>query len=87
VTRPIEYAASADLDRTEAIRRIAYERWDAEGRPEGRDVVHWLEAEQYYLATLVGGATIAGDGKATPITDRPRGFRPRATVPSARKSA
>ncbi len=30
----------------EEIRREAYYRWEREGRPEGRDQEHWLEAEQ-----------------------------------------
>lgn len=33
--------------RTDAdIARKAYELWEAEGRPEGRDVAHWHQAEQ-----------------------------------------
>ena len=27
------------------IARVAYELWEAEGRPEGRAVEHWLAAE------------------------------------------
>jgi hypothetical protein len=29
----------------EATRKKAYERWLAEGRPEGRHLEHWREAE------------------------------------------
>ncbi len=29
-----------------AIRQKAYEIWQAEGRPAGREVTHWLLAEQ-----------------------------------------
>jgi hypothetical protein len=29
-----------------AIRQKAYEIWLAEGRPAGREIVHWLRAEQ-----------------------------------------
>jgi len=29
----------------EAIRRRSHEIWIEEGRPEGRDLEHWLEAE------------------------------------------
>ncbi|MBB5221588.1 hypothetical protein HNP73_001509 [Amaricoccus macauensis] len=28
------------------IARKAYELWEAEGRPEGRDVAHWHQAQQ-----------------------------------------
>jgi hypothetical protein len=29
----------------EAIRRRAYELWEAEGRPQGHERDHWLQAE------------------------------------------
>jgi hypothetical protein len=32
-------------DFTEAIRQRAYEIWLSEGRPHGRDRIHWLRAE------------------------------------------
>jgi hypothetical protein len=40
-------AATADLIKpsSEQIADLAYRIWDAEGRPDGRDVSHWLEAE------------------------------------------
>ena len=40
-------AVSEDTDTgiVEAIRRRAYELWEAEGRPEGRERDHWLQAE------------------------------------------
>ena len=31
-------------DRHEQIRRRAYEIWEDEGRPEGADLRHWLQA-------------------------------------------
>ena len=34
----------------EAISRRAYELWEKEGRPESRDLHHWLRAEQELLA-------------------------------------
>jgi hypothetical protein len=34
----------------EAISRRAYEIWEHEGRPESRDLHHWLRAEQELLA-------------------------------------
>ena len=30
----------------QAISQKAYEYWEAEGRPTGRDLEHWLKAEQ-----------------------------------------
>ena len=40
-------AAAADLIKpsSEQVADLAYRIWDAEGRPNGRDVAHWLEAE------------------------------------------
>lgn len=30
----------------EAIAKLAYEYWETEGRPDGRDLDHWLRAER-----------------------------------------
>lgn len=35
----------------------AYAFWEAEGRPEGRDVEHWLKAEEALRAEAAGDAT------------------------------
>ncbi|MBX4958737.1 DUF2934 domain-containing protein [Rhizobium lentis] len=32
------------IDKHEQIRRRAYEIWEAEGRPEGADLRHWMQA-------------------------------------------
>lgn len=32
------------IDKHEQIRRRAYEIWEAEGRPEGSDLRHWMQA-------------------------------------------
>jgi hypothetical protein len=34
-----------DTNLTERIRQCAYEIWESEGRPLGRDMAHWLRAE------------------------------------------
>lgn len=34
-----------DINRDE-IARLAYLKWEREGRPEGRSLQHWLDAEQ-----------------------------------------
>jgi Protein of unknown function (DUF2934) len=57
--------ARETIDRVEAIRRRAYEIWQAEGQIEGRDKEHWAEAEkQIDAATAAPSATapVAGDG-------------------------
>ena len=37
---------SEQSDPNEAIRQRAYEIWEAEGRPEGREEAHWAAAER-----------------------------------------
>jgi hypothetical protein len=45
------------LDRTlERVRRRAYEIWEREGRPEGRDADHWaLAKEEIAIEDNLGG--------------------------------
>lgn len=43
------------------IRERAYALWEEEGRPEGRDVTHWLRAEAELAADKSLGVT--DDGK------------------------
>lgn len=51
-------------DRTERVRRRAYELWERAGRPSGRDAEHWAQAEQEVLAED-GGAAAQATGLAT----------------------
>ncbi|MFD1702259.1 DUF2934 domain-containing protein [Methylopila henanensis] len=37
-------------DRDARISELAYRIWEEEGRPEGRDGDHWIEAERRYAA-------------------------------------
>jgi len=37
------------------IRKRAYEIWEDEGRPEGRDRIHWLRAEAEFRESLGAG--------------------------------
>jgi Protein of unknown function (DUF2934) len=37
------------------IRERAHALWEADGRPEGRELQYWLRAEQELLAELVAG--------------------------------
>jgi len=39
-----------DQEHTDAIRRLAYQKWEQAGRPDGDGVHQWLEAEREYLA-------------------------------------
>ena len=40
------HATRSDDASREMIARRAYELWEASGRPMGRDLEHWLQAEQ-----------------------------------------
>lgn len=44
----------------EDISRRAYEIWENEGRPEGSDLRHWLQAEQELSARSAGTREPAG---------------------------
>lgn len=58
------------------IAAYAYKLWEAEGRPHGRDVDHWLQAKAHltadrqYEAGVLGGttATAAKKRKADPAS-------------------
>ncbi|HEY2704020.1 MAG TPA: DUF2934 domain-containing protein [Candidatus Dormibacteraeota bacterium] len=52
----------------ERIRSRAYELWEAEGRPEGREVDHWLRAAQEVSGEVNGEASAGG----APVARRPR---------------
>jgi hypothetical protein len=46
-------------DKYETIRRRAYEIWERNGRPEGRDDAHWREAE----AELAAAGDLGNEGE------------------------
>ncbi|HEX3982485.1 MAG TPA: DUF2934 domain-containing protein [Acidisoma sp.] len=45
-------SGNEDQDRLQRVREIAYEMWEKEGSPEGREQEFWLRAEQ-----MVDGGT------------------------------
>jgi hypothetical protein len=53
-----EPPAHGDINRSEVARR-AYELWEADGRPSGRDMDYWLQAE----AGLAGGKSNRASGR------------------------
>jgi len=56
----------------EAISRRAYELWEQEGRPESRDLHHWLRAEQQLLAEQnQGNAPAQNEAPRAANTDQP----------------
>ncbi|HEV7467958.1 MAG TPA: DUF2934 domain-containing protein [Candidatus Dormibacteraeota bacterium] len=60
------------------IRNRAYELWEAEGRPEGREVDHWLRAAQEVSGEVAGETSAVG----TSATRRPRTPRSASTATS-----
>ena len=41
-----KFRAGAPIDLRARIERRAYELWERDGRPEGRDHAHWQQAER-----------------------------------------
>jgi hypothetical protein len=52
-------------DRDERIKRRAYEIWEREGRPSGRDIEHWQQAEDEIVAEDEGDRA-ADEAQTTP---------------------
>lgn len=71
----------------EAISRRAYELWEQEGRPESRDLHHWLRAEQQLLAEQNRGSAANANSSAAraPSMDQPlQSPRASAAAPGAK---
>jgi Protein of unknown function (DUF2934) len=71
----------------ERIRTRAYELWEAEGRPGGREVEHWLQAAQEVAAEDGGGGGATPDSPAPAPVPRPRGASGGATARRTTKAA
>jgi hypothetical protein len=52
------------------IRRIAYQLWQDEGCPDGRNVEHWLKAEAIFRKQE--GGRFSSLAPASPKTEQPR---------------
>ncbi len=61
----------------QSIQERAYAIWEKEGRPEGRSLVHWLEAEQEAMRAGLMGVT--DDGRPAEPPPPPRRGRSKAT--------
>ena len=57
----------------EEISRRAYEIWESEGRPEGCDLRHWLQAEQELSARHAGAQASAPARASEPTAPRNTG--------------
>ena len=69
----------------EAIRERAYHLWIADGQPEGKADIHWMNAQLEILTTSVEGLTTAtaADPVATRPAKRGKVARSGKTKPSA----
>ncbi len=61
----------------DAISKLAYEYWEGEGRPHGRDVEHWLRAERSVAESVKEQARAAKKLKHAPV----RGRVPKRSTP------
>ena len=57
------------MSREQIVRDTAYAIWEAEGKPEGRDLAHWQQAEARVVASAAAKARLtkakpAAKGKA-----------------------
>jgi hypothetical protein len=80
---PETSSAFADRASADAIQRRAYELWENEGRPEGSDMRHWLQAEQELSRPSAGNQGNGSDsqnanGGANRYTDIPQARPPSA---------
>jgi hypothetical protein len=64
-----------------AIRQRAYAIWEAEGRPDGREWDHWLQASHEVMSRSHGDVPSAADAPAAKPRKTTKG-RVRATVKS-----
>ena len=61
-----------DIDLTDRIRQRAHDIWASEGRPHGRDQIHWLRAEAEIRGGLKAPAPTPGkSGRKAPRRSAP----------------
>ena len=72
----------------EEIRERAYSLYLAEGRPDGRDMEHWLAAEADCNAVMKNGeAPGSGEAETEELQQAKAAKKPASARPRARKSA
>ncbi len=82
-------APSTSVASKDEIRGRAYSLYLAEGRPEGREVEHWLAAEADCQATMKTGGEAPGSSEAemAEMIQAKAAKKPSAARPRARKTA
>ncbi len=53
------------MSREQVVRDTAYAIWEAEGKPEGRDLMHWQQAEARVAASAAVNAKPVAKGNVT----------------------
>ena len=64
-------------DREQAIRQRAYALWEEDGRPDGKNLEHWLRADTEIAGRTYAGVTDNGKFVATSLKEQdpaPRGM-------------
>lgn len=61
---------SPDETVKQKIEQRAYEIWESEGCPYGRDFDHWLRAEAEITTSLSESSTPGGESQSTPVKSR-----------------
>ncbi len=81
------------MSREQIIRDTAYAIWEAEGKPHGRAVQHWKQAEERVAASLTGStkppakSKAAGAGSAAVKPRVKAAAAPVAAKPVAKKTS
>ena len=69
----------------DAIRQRAYQIWEREGRPQGRDFEHWVQAQVELVAQKAGNGgarSAAPRARAAAATAKPAASSKAATAPA-----
>jgi hypothetical protein len=66
-----DQSTSSSSPATDIVSRRAYELWEKEGRPEGCDLRHWLQAEQECHSAQANGQSDNGIRNGSDATPAP----------------
>lgn len=69
-------SGTAEADRLQRIREVAYDLWEKEGRPEGREHELWLRAEAMVDGGVESSDTVDRDSDASFPASDPPSFTP-----------
>ncbi|OIQ88106.1 hypothetical protein GALL_299980 [mine drainage metagenome] len=75
------------MDQAESIRRRAFQIWEDQGRPEGRDMDHWLQAEAELSPAPVSTGVPAASPARRKAAAKPAAAKPAMAKATPRKPA